>query len=577
MLTTAIAAAAGPSPADANVLLVDTLDPTPGPLGPITVVGDSVLLGGGIVSPSLSDRLAERGWGPIRFRASLGMSTGTAGTTSDTTAAYWIERWRSEGWDTTDVVVNLGANDSGICDSSVACARGRIEVVLDAIGPNHRIWWPKITRYPTFAHQAAAWNQALDELAAERDDLYLWDWPTVMYAEGEYAWDHTHLTGDGYRRRNELMALEITADLARATRTGTAAELPDPSDEPSELTPVGPVRVLDTRDDPPGRLAAGDVVEVDLSDHVPADATAAAVYVTAAGPAERGFLTAYDCGPRPTTSAVNYAAATTRGAVTITPLSDESTFCVFTRSATDVVVDVQAAFVPPGRGGVRFDPLATPNRLVDTRESGRAQRLEIEVPDGADVAAISLAAIGAGDPGFLTAYPCTDDIPLIATVNHGAEGVVGGTAFVPVGDDGTICVYSKALAHVTVDLTGTFATDGELAFVPAVPTRTIDTRDATGGWGPIHGSGQTLDAIVAPADARAVSGTLTLVEPLRPGHLRAFACGTLPDTANVNAAAGQVLANSLTTGLADDGRLCVYARAAGATVFDTTGWWIAPA
>ncbi len=271
---------------------------------------------------------------------------------------------------------------------------------------------------------------------------------------------------------------------------------------------------------------------------------------------------------------MNYAPGANRGAVTITPLSPSRNLCIFSRSATDVVVDLQAAFVPAGSGGVLFSPLATPQRLLDTRETSRARNLEIDVPDGAEVVAVNLAAIGTGARGFLTGYPCTDDVPVIASVNHGASEVVGGTAFVPVSPAGTIRVFVKSNAHVTVDLTGIFATDGDLAFVPVRPTRTIDTRDATGGWGPIHGSGQTIDARVAPDDARAVSGTLTLVEPLKPGHLRAFSCGELPGTANVNAAAGQVLANALTTGLDDGGRLCLFARSATSTVFDTTGWWV---
>ena len=415
------------------MLVIDTLRPDAGPLGPITVVGDSVLLGSGIVSPSLTDQLAARGWGPIRFRASVGMSTGTPGSNSQTTASYWIRQWRSQGWDTTDVVVNLGANDSGVCDASVACARERIEVVLDAIGPGHRIWWPKITRFPTFAHQAAAWNQALDELAAERDDLFLWDWPTVMYAEVEYAWDHTHLTGAGYQRRNELMGVEITASLARGTKTGSDAGLPAPAGVESEVVPVGPVRMFDSRDDAPGRLGAGDTVEVDVSSEVPGDATAAAVYVTAVGPSARGFLTVFDCeGDQPTASSVNYAPGANRGAVTITPLSSSGTFCIFSRSATDVVVDLQAAFVPTGSDtGVRFTPLDTPQRLLDTRESARAEILEVDVPDGADVVSVNLAAIGTGARGFLTGYPCTDDVPVIASVNHGENEVVGGTALCP--------------------------------------------------------------------------------------------------------------------------------------------------
>lgn len=576
LLTTTIVSAVAPSStASANVLAVDTLHPVAGPLGPITVVGDSVMLGGGLVTPTLSDRLVARGWGPVRFRASVGMSTGTPGSTSSTTASYWIERWRAEGWDTADIVVNLGANDSGLCGASVSCARGRIGWVLDAIGPGHRVWWPKITRYPDFADQAAAWNQALDQLAAERDDLYLWDWPTVMYREGQYAWDHTHLTGAGYIRRNELMSTEITADLARATRRGTDADLPPATGEGNEVVPIGPVRVVDTREGDPGRLAAGQVVQVDVSGHLPEGATAAAVYVTATQTDDRGYLTAYDCDDaRPTASAVNYGPGETRGAVTITPVSESGRFCLFSRSAAHVVVDLQAAFVPTGSDGTRFTPLASPERLLDTRATGRSSRLEVAVPDGAELVAVSLAAIGTGERGFLTAFGCTDDVPLIATVNHGPNEVVGGTAFVPVSDDGTICVFMKSDADVTIDLTGTFAADGALVFVPITPTRTVDTRSAIGGWGPIHGTGQTIDAAVAPDDAAAVSGTLTIIDPLRPGHLRAWSCGELPETANVNARPGQILANSVTTGVDDAGRLCLYARAATNTVFDTAGWWI---
>jgi hypothetical protein len=35
-----------------------------------------------------------------------------------------------------------------------------------------------------------------------------------------------------------------------------------------------------------------------------------------------------------------------------------------------------------------------------------------------------------------------------------------------------------------------------------------------------------------------------------------------------------VLANSLTTGISAQGRLCVMSRSAASTVFDTSGWWI---
>jgi hypothetical protein len=126
---------------------------------------------------------------------------------------------------------------------------------------------------------------------------------------------------------------------------------------------------------------------------------------------------------------------------------------------------------------------------------------------------------------------------------------------------------------VIVDLTGTFGDDG-LSFVPVRPTRMLDTRNAIGGWSPIHGSGETLDVRVAPADAEAVTGTLTIVGPIRAGYLTAFGCGPTPATSSVNADAGRALANSLTTGVSDSGRLCVYSDPAGHSLFDVTGWWV---
>src|SRR5690606_18195295 len=109
------------------------------------------------------------------------------------------------------------------------------------------------------------------------------------------------------------------------------------------------------------------------------------------------------------------------------------------------------------------------------------------------------------------------------------------SAFVPVGPLGSICVYTKgADADIVVDLTATLWADDGLVFTPATPTRTIDTRNGTGGWSPVHGQLQTIDARVAPPGAQAVSGTLTIAGPHRAGYLRAWGCGEQPVTSNVN-------------------------------------------
>jgi hypothetical protein len=566
-----------PQPGSAALLAKETFDRTPRPLGPISVIGDSVLLGALLYSPTLSDQLATQGWGPIRIRAGVGYTTGRFTQSGEARASYWIDRWRQEGWDPVDVVVGVGGNDAGYCDVDVSCAREAILYLVNAIGPGHRIWWPKITHHWARLHWQNNWNTALDQLAAERDDFFTWDWPGVMAAAGFVTNDNIHLSAPDYRTRSALMAAEITADLARATHTGGDVDLPDPAGPPSEFVPIEPTRIIDTRIDAPGHVPARTRLVIDVSDQVPAGTTAVAAYVSATNTGGPGYLTAYECSAgRPLASSANHLGGETRGAVAIVPISTKGRFCLYTHADADLLVDLQAAFVPPDSGGLRFTPLGTPSRLVDTRQTGRQEIVEVAVPDGADAVAISLTAIADAEPGYLVAYPCTDPIPVVATVNHLAGEIISGAAFVPVSDAGTICVRTKAPADITIDLTGTFSTDGDLAFVPVPPTRMIDTRYGTGGWSPIHGQLQVIDARVAPDGAKAVSGTITFVNPLRTGYLRAWGCGDQPTTANVTSLAGGVLANSVTTGLSETGRLCIFARSTTSTLFDTTGWWVSP-
>lgn len=566
--------------AGAAPLVVADWDPTPRPLGPITVFGDSVLKGSLETSPSFVDRLAAQGWGPIRARAGGGYSTGEWETgNQQTKATYWIDTWRAQGWDPVDVVINLGANDAGMCSTS-ACAYRMISFLADHIGPGHRIWWPLITHLG--AGRANVWNAALLQIDAERDDFYTWDWPHEMATGGYSTGDGVHLGPDSYRKRSAVMAEQVTATLGWASPTGASAGLPAPAAAPSEFVPLTSARVLDTRlpaAAPTGPVAAEQQVRVDVSGVVPPGTSAVAVYVAATDTQGAGFLTASPCDqPLPTASSVNYAPWATRGAVTIVPVVDGQ-FCLFTKATAHLLADVQGAFVPTGGGpdGLRLHPLDTPQRLLDTRPTGPVETAVVPLPPGTAAAAVNLTAVAHGQPGYLTVYPCGGERPLAAAVNFSGTDTVAAAAYVPAGEGDAICVYAKGGADVVVDLTATLApadAEGGLAFVPVAPTRTLDTRSGTGGWAPVQGPTQTLDAVVAPVGARAVSGTLTLAAPIFAGYLRAWGCGPQPATSNVNAVAGAAMANHVTTGIADDGKLCIFSLSRGTTIFDTTGWWV---
>ncbi|MDG1267544.1 MAG: SGNH/GDSL hydrolase family protein, partial [Ilumatobacter sp.] len=516
----------------------------PGPLGAVTVFGDSVLLGSALWGPTLPERLAERGWGPIKFRAGEGYNT----RTGKFGARTWLSNWRTQGWDAPNVLINLGANDSGICDTNINCVRQRIQGVIDEIGPGHTIWWPQITRLFTALPQQNTWNQALQEFANTRNDFFTWDWPAEL---PQYrSSDGTHLTADGYRTRSVRMANLFTRDVARASEPpGDPAPLPTANANPATFVPITGVRVIDTREEAAGPLTPRETRVVDFEGITPENASAVALYVGAAKTQSKGYFAARPCGSSTSGSTVNYPPSTAIGAPTIVALGEDDDVCVYSSGTADLVIDIQGAFVD-GTDGMTFQPLATPDRLVDTRKAGRSNEVVVPVPAGAGAVAVNLTATGAQQRGFLSAYPC-GQAGGVANLNFRPGSAWSASAIVNVSEADTICVSSSVSTDVIVDITGTFAVGAGLRYVPVTPTRMLDTRDGTGGWFPIHGAGQTIGTRVAPPSAQAVTGTITMVRPLDRGYVTADACSGSARTSSANAAAGAVIANSVTLGISD--------------------------
>ncbi len=61
------------------MLSKDIMLSSAGPLGAVTVVGDFVLFGAALWSPTLPDQLQANGWGPVRFHAGVGDKAGPPG------------------------------------------------------------------------------------------------------------------------------------------------------------------------------------------------------------------------------------------------------------------------------------------------------------------------------------------------------------------------------------------------------------------------------------------------------------------------------------------------------------------
>jgi hypothetical protein len=477
-------------------------------------------------------------------------------------------------------VIGLGDNDVGFTTDSVPKAMALINSMVDAIGPGREVLWLNITHpEPTWQ---ATWNQALALVATQRLNVHVWDWASVAAPHPEWlVGDGVHLTPTGYRQRSLLVA-DATKVLMQAnpvTATLPAATAAGPT---SGLDPLDPVRVLDTRR-AGGRLAAGGTASVDLSKVVPAGAGAAAVNLTVDGPAGDGYLTAWDCdGPPPNVSSLNYTAGAPRGAATVVGLSASRTFCVFSYAATDLIVDISGAY--EAGHGQRFSPQA-PQRILDTRTSGTpgaGATVRVAVPTSGGVlpsaVTVNLTATGAGQPGFLTAFPCGGTPPVVSNVNHGVGAAAANLVTVKVGADGAFCVYSLQKVDVLVDLLGVWGGDG-LWYQPADPVRLLDTRTGTGGW---LGAATRLQGLVlplnqvkgVPAEARAITGTVTATSTWGDGYVTTWPCAaTRPDASTLNYTRQQTVPNATVIALGDDRTACAATFAPAYLLFDLTGWF----
>jgi uncharacterized protein YkwD len=233
---------------------------------------------------------------------------------------------------------------------------------------------------------------------------------------------------------------------------------------PARFTPMVPTRLLDTRADADGLLAAGSVTEVTVggANGIPGGVQAIALNVTSDRVADAGFVTVYPCdGPRPSASNLNpVAGAGARSNLVISPVSASGTVCLFTQRALELVVDATGWF---GVDSTAKFAASTPFRLLDTRDGvglagGEIRRVKVagaaDVPFGASGVSLNLTVSQAASPGFVTAFPCDVARPLASTVNHGIGDTVPNGAQLSLSVNGEICLYANTPVQVVLDVNG---------------------------------------------------------------------------------------------------------------------------
>ncbi len=240
--------------------------------------------------------------------------------------------------------------------------------------------------------------------------------------------------------------------------------------------------------------------------------------------------------------------------------------------------------VAPAVAGARYTPMA-PVRLVDTRDGtgttvgtlggGCTMVVDPGLAPSVTAVAINLTSVRSATNGFIVAYPCGVERPLASAVQAVAGRVVAGMTIVPLGADGTFCVYSHATTDLVVDLFGTYAVGIGDRYEPMDPTRLYDSRSVTA---PLPAGTIVHVKVVAvgkaPAGATAAALTIHSTNATANGFATVYPCSaSVPLVASINATKGTGVTNHVESMLSASGEVCVYINVPMHIVVDLSGWF----
>lgn len=297
--------------------------------------------------------------------------------------------------------------------------------------------------------------------------------------------------------------------------------------------------------------------------------------------------------------------AVVQPATVATPVAAPSTGSL---AATDplgeaTVPSLSSPVTAAGTGALFSQPTVT--RVLDTRlgiglsgpfASGQSRTLSLASVLGAgqaDAVVLNLTVAGADAVGFVTAHPAGGTRPTTSSANYTFGADAANLVIVKLGAGNTVELYNEGgTAHLIADLFGVFSSAGSYGFVPATPTRVLDTRESvvpgeTGfplgceDW--TESDDARLTAAGVPlASAAAEVVNLTGANTNAAGFI-SFRDrfdfpqrGEIPGTSNVNLAAGDTRANlAITPG--EEWLVQNSASMVSDVIVDLAGWFVPPA
>jgi HYR domain/Right handed beta helix region len=284
------------------------------------------------------------------------------------------------------------------------------------------------------------------------------------------------------------------------------------------------------------------------------------------------------------------------------PVGDNTVTCTATDSADQIAETTFTISVSPYSDLIAVDPA----RFLDTRGTGSNVTIDgiaqgegpvpagtsitIPVAERGDVTAdaigamVNIAAINPSGNGYVTLYPCTDEVPTAASLNFEAGVSISNATFVELSDDGDVCAFASNTTGLALDVVGYMPVTSRIDFV--APARLLETRIGEGlttidgrsqGDGAIT-AGNTIEVQVAGRagvadDAVAAMVNVAAVNPTDTGFITLFPCDSeQPVAASLNYTAGTNISNTTLVALSSDGVLCVFSEDATDLTIDVIGY-----
>jgi len=261
------------------------------------------------------------------------------------------------------------------------------------------------------------------------------------------------------------------------------------ADTPNSLAfyTVTPCRVVDTRGNGLTGLFGPPLLNPDSvrsfpipsgACSIPATALAYSLNITVVPHGPLGYLTVWGTDlPQPLVSTLNSYDGSVVANAAIVPAGTGGGIRVFVTGVTDLIIDINGYFAPPGESGALYFYPAVPCRVVDTRPGqstttglfgppaligGDSRTFPVPqgacaIPAGVGAYSMNVTVVPPGPLIYLTAWPAGQPQPVVSTLNSFAGKVVANAAIVPAGTNDAVSIFVSDPTDLILDLNGYFA------------------------------------------------------------------------------------------------------------------------